>query len=459
MAERKRRVLHLFEVYLNNAQNWAFRMLDNYQDTENYVSAYFFHNDQFLTPKIKVLEHPPYVGSYLINEGNSSEEASGLVQKVISRTKAKALQAEFLLHIASQVRKHKIDIIHCHFAHIGWHFLPLKKLTGKPFIVSFYGFDYQSLPYSFPEWRERYNQLFEEADLFICEGAFGASSLISQGCPSSKIKVVHLGVDFEKIPSLKRTKNPNELSLVQVSNFAQKKGHIYTLMAFHKALQHCPNMKLMIVGDGNPELEQKLKDYISKHQLENVVAIKHIVPSTELYDFLQAYQVFIQPSCYADNRDCEGGAPIVLLDAQATGMPVISTYHCDIPEEVLHGKTGMLSIEKDVDSLANSIMKFYVMDNDSYQRFAEASRNHVNEYYNVKFTARSMETVYEHSVETARKFSKSQVLLFVIINKFNSLVRRLNRVYTGMDLKAMYYKPSVINEEVIPILPAFFNSL
>ena len=37
--------------------------------------------------------------------------------------------------------------------------------------------------------------------------------------------------------------------------------------------------------------------------------------------------------------DCEGGAPIVLLDAQATGLPIISTKHCDIPDEVSHKKS------------------------------------------------------------------------------------------------------------------------
>ncbi len=63
------------------------------------------------------------------------------------------------------------------------------------------------------------------------------------------------------------------------------------------------------------------------------------------------------PVATLKDMDCEGGAPVVLLDAQATGMPVISTTHCDIPDEVVHGETGLLSPEKDVGALAELIKK------------------------------------------------------------------------------------------------------
>ena len=113
-----------------------------------------------------------------------------------------------------------------------------------------------------------------------------------------------------------------------------------------------------------------------------------------LYKTLEGYDVFIHPSCYADDRDCEGGAPVVLLDAQATGMPVIATRHCDIPDEVVHQKTGMLSNEKDIVGLAQSIEYFYNIDDRMFQAFSNNARNHVEENYNIVENSKNLRSIY-----------------------------------------------------------------
>jgi glycosyltransferase involved in cell wall biosynthesis len=57
---------------------------------------------------------------------------------------------------------------------------------------------------------------------------------------------------------------------------------------------------------------------------------------------------------------------VVLLDAQATDMLVIATTHCDIPSEVIQNETGLLTPEKDVEGLTNSIRYFCELDNAPY---------------------------------------------------------------------------------------------
>ena len=114
-----------------------------------------------------------------------------------------------------------------------------------------------------------------------------------------------------------------------------------------------------------------------------------------LYAFLGGFDVFIHPSCYAADRDCEGGAPVVLLDAQATGMPVIATTHCDIPEEVVHGETGLLSAEKDVARLAESIRFFYRLEEEDYQPWSLAARRHVETNYDAKKSGLQLKAVYQ----------------------------------------------------------------
>lgn len=60
------------------------------------------------------------------------------------------------------------------------------------------------------------------------------------------------------------------------------------------------------------------------------------------------------PSVMASNQDTEGGAPVSLIEAQATGLPVVSTFHADIPEVVLNEQTGFLVPERDVEKLAQA---------------------------------------------------------------------------------------------------------
>ena len=86
---------------------------------------------------------------------------------------------------------------------------------------------------------------------------------------------------------------------------------------------------------------------------------------------------------------------MVLLDAQSTGMPVIATKHCDIPDEVADGKTGILANEKDIRHLSQAIARFYRMGSDEYRAFAMAARAHVESHYNIKTNARIMRETYD----------------------------------------------------------------
>jgi colanic acid/amylovoran biosynthesis glycosyltransferase len=60
----------------------------------------------------------------------------------------------------------------------------------------------------------------------------------------------------------------------------------------------------------------------------------------------------------ASNGDTEGGAPVSIIEMAASGMPIVSTTHCDIPEVVIDGETGFLAPERDSTALA---MRFKTM--------------------------------------------------------------------------------------------------
>jgi colanic acid/amylovoran biosynthesis glycosyltransferase len=105
------------------------------------------------------------------------------------------------------------------------------------------------------------------------------------------------------------------------------------------------------------------------------------VPHDELVSAYYDHHLLLAPSVTASDGDVEGGAPVTLIEAQATGLPVVSTFHCDIPEVVVDGKTGLLAPERDVSELARHLL---ILDRHS-ERLSEmgaAGRRHVEANYN-----------------------------------------------------------------------------
>jgi len=285
-----------------------------------------------------------------------------------------------------------LDLLHAHFSFVGWDFLWLARRLDLPLIVSFYGFDYEALPRSDARWRQRYRELFSQAHLFITEGEFGRSKLIEMGCPVEKVRVVHLGIVPAQVPVATRRKKPGTLRLIQMATFSEKKGHEVTVHAFAEALERCPEMTLTLVGKGH--LRAEIEALIRRLGIAGRVTILDSIAFGDLYPFLGDFHVFVHPSRYSRAGDCEGGAPVVLLDAQATGLPVLSTTHCDIPEEVLHGETGFLVPEGDAAALSGYMERFYLMDDAEYQRFSSAARRHVEEEYDLHKSGVKLRSIY-----------------------------------------------------------------
>ena len=382
------RCLHLFHSYLNVTQNWSFNLLSELQDAEVVIAAREYQKRNFYNPDFEYIEFPILLlPSHPINWGKT-------IYNKFARAARSAFYQQYIAGNAVPV-----DLIHSHFATVGWEHLKVVRRLRVPHLVSFYGYDYERLPQTVPIWRRRYRKLFREADIFLCEGTHAASLLERQGCPPERIRVARLGVRTGNIEVAPRTKQPGELHLVQVASMTEKKGHVYALQAFLRASEGCPNTTLTFVGsdkagEGNG-ISAQLRQTVVQAGLEDRVIFIPGIDFAHLHRFLAEYHVFLHPSVYATNRDSEGGAPIVLLDAQATGMPVIATTHCDIPDEVVDGTTGLLAAERDVETLAHHIRRFYEMGQEEYDGFAAAARNHVEKNYDIRQNAAGLRRIYD----------------------------------------------------------------
>ena len=103
--------------------------------------------------------------------------------------------------------------------------------------------------------------------------------------------------------------------------------------------------------------------------------------------------IFIQPSVTSQSGDTEGGAPTVILEAQAAGMPVIATTHADIPNIVVPGKSALLSAEKDSIGLSKNI-EHLLNNQDSWEIMGRFGREFVTQHHDIKKEVIGLENKY-----------------------------------------------------------------
>ncbi|PWJ40916.1 glycosyltransferase [Sediminitomix flava] len=390
-------ILHTFRNYLFNTENWAYHLIKHIPDTKNVVTAENFLTENFYDASFDFIQFP--IAYYPPNSIKSAPFLDTLIFYVSNAFRKLAHEK----YVTDHAKEAKVELIHSHTAPAAWKHLNIAKKLQIPHVVSFYGFDYKQLLTLEPIWKKRYTILFKEIDFCIAEGYHGKGQLLALGCPEEKIRVNFLGVEISKIPFIERIKSNEKLDLVQIASLREKKGHIYTLKAFIRALENCPNMTLTLIGVGKKpnELVEIVKGTIA----ENKVFFRDGIPLSQLQSTLSKYDAFIHPSCHAKDGDSEGGAPIVLLDAQANGMPVISTNHCDIPSEVIHKKTGWLAEEKNTDQIAEGIKYFYQMSNEEYRDYSQAARQHVEENFDIaKNAGKLKENIYSDLLLKKRTF-------------------------------------------------------
>lgn len=394
------KVAHLFDRYLNNTMSWAYRLIRYTPDLEKTIVSPLVLRNRFFDADFEYIEDPVQNGL-----GLPVVKSEWEISEPRKLWCGFALRTYFPFYVKNVILKCGIDVMHAHFAHVGVAFMHVAEKLKVPLIVSFYGTDYERLPFEKPRYKKWYRKMFEVATFVVCEGKNGAILLEKLGCPAEKIRTVRLGIDAQSIPDITKGKRANSLSLVQAATFTETKGFLFTLQAFLLALEDCPDMTLTLVGE---KWDQKywveMQELISKSPYQDRITVLDFIED-DFHGFLSRFDVFIHPSCYSALRECEGGAPIVLLDAQAVGLPVISTHHCDIPEEVVDGVTGLLSEEKNVSALRDSIVRFYHMEEKEYLDFSQSARKHVFQNYDSSKNSLSMKAVYEEALLSAHKFA------------------------------------------------------
>lgn len=359
-------IAHMIPQYLGHTLNWVHAQLVYVKRYKPYVmTQYTLNLDTYPLEHIYAARNPKKVAapqSYY----ERLVRRMGFLPLVDTRCYSAAL-SEF-----------PPICIFAHFGYSGFDALRLKKKHNVPLVTRFYGYDIGILP-RIPRWRRRYERLFKEGDLFLALGGRMKADLIALGCPEEKVEIHHLGVELSHIPYKERIPLPNTFRVLIAATFKEKKGLEYALRAMSVAIDKMPSVKVVItmIGDG------VLKDDL--HALANELRIYDSINwmGYGSHDFfveaLYEADLFLAPSVTAADGDTEG-TPVALIEAGASGLPVVSTTHADIPEVILDGKTGLLVPERNVEALVEAICSLAVS-RDTRLEFGRHARSHVEENF------------------------------------------------------------------------------
>jgi colanic acid/amylovoran biosynthesis glycosyltransferase len=283
----------------------------------------------------------------------------------------------------SQARRFRPNLIHAHFASGGRSAMPLARSLRVPLLVTFHGADI-TVRTAQPD---RYAGLADEAACFICISAFIRDRALQAGFPAKKLFVHYIGIDRELFA-------PSSISMdtrkvLFVGRLVEKKGCEYLIRAMQHVQESERDSELLVVGDGplRPAL-QALSE-----ELKVRCRFYGVQPSHAIRKLLQEARVFCVPSVTASDGDSEG-LGIVFAEAQAMGVPVVSTLHGGIPEIVSDGETGLLVPERDPAALAEALLT--LLRNDSlWNRFHQAAPVHIQRHFDLNTQTALLESLYD----------------------------------------------------------------
>ncbi len=254
------------------------------------------------------------------------------------------------VRIAKFWKQHGVDVVMAEFATTASYMLDSTLRARVPMVAHCHGYDVYETAI-LQSHHGAYEQLFHRAAAIVVVSNDMRDQVIGLGADRDKVHVNPCGVDIEKFQAIDA--GANGLALVSTSRFVEKKGPHLTILAFSKARELCPEATLTIVGDG--PLLNACKQLCEALRLGDSVRLPGKQTHEEVRDVLQSARAFVLHSVRAPNGDSEG-SPVAVLEASATGLPVIATAHAGIKDTMVHGGTGLLSPELDIEAMATNMV-------------------------------------------------------------------------------------------------------
>jgi glycosyltransferase involved in cell wall biosynthesis len=284
------------------------------------------------------------------------------------------------------VARFRPQVIHAHDPHavaMAATALSIVSPTPRPILIAARRIEFPIARNSFSRWK------YSQVDCFIANSTAIRNRLVVDGIPQSKTTVVNEGVDVERIVRLPPANVhaafylPTHAPIVgNVAALVAHKGQHYLIEAAARVIQHVPDTRFVIVGDGDlrAALERDIKD---KH-LERHIFLAGF--RTDALALTKGFDVFAMSSVAE-------GMCTALVEAMAASKAAVATTAGGIPEVMIDGETGFLVPPRDASAMADKLI-LLLKDDGLRARMGEAALRRARERFTVGRMVEETAAVY-----------------------------------------------------------------
>jgi glycosyltransferase involved in cell wall biosynthesis len=248
------------------------------------------------------------------------------------------------------LKKHKVKVVMGEYLDFSAQWLDIAQELGIPFFAHAHGHDVSRRLLQ-PAWIKEYLRYNDSGGVITINHA-SQTELIRLGLNPSSVRVAHYGVHVPANPPARPQRA--EIRCVAVGRMVPQKAPILMLDSFRRAAGECPNLRLDYAGDG--PLLPAIQEFLLAFGLGSRVVLHGQRSNAEVLEMMRQADLFIQHSMTDPNNGDQEGLPVAILEAMAQGLPVVSTRHAGIPEEVIDGSTGYLVDPGDSQGMAERVV-------------------------------------------------------------------------------------------------------
>lgn len=322
--------------------------------------------------------------------------STGGYGKAASYSVAQGLPLRLLIlsaHYARLVRKHGVGHLHAMYGTTPATIAMLTSwVSGVPYSLTCHAYDIY-LP----------NRLLRDkikgATFVTTVSEFNRRYIIDKYAPGEpdKIRVVYLGADADEWrPPVGRARHNQTPSIVCVAQLIPCKGQVHLIRACALLREKGIDFRCLLIGGGETARRREIELEIERLGLSAHVILTGAVSQEEVRARLHDAEVFALP-CIVDDAGYHDGLPVVLMEAMAVGLPVISTRVSGIPELIEDGVSGLLVPQRDPGALADALVRL-IGDAKLRAKLASGARSRIEQKFNWGRTAEEMSNLFRRSV-------------------------------------------------------------